>query len=52
MLSRRARQPAREGIRIEAGRGHQRDDVAVVRIDGHHRATPFDQSLLGDELCR
>ena len=45
-----AREAAAEGVRIEARRGHQRDHVAVVRVDGDHRAAPADESLLGDEL--
>ena len=49
-LELRLGEAAAEGVRIEARRRHHRDDVAVVRIDGDHRAAPADESLLGDQL--
>ena len=43
-----AGEAAAEQVRIEARRRHQRDDVAVVRIDRDDRAAPADRVLLGD----
>ena len=39
-----------ERLRIEAGLGHQRDDLAVARIDRHHRAVEFAQRFFRHRL--
>ena len=42
--------PRREQRRVEARQADERDDVAVVRVEGHHRAAVPGERGLGDAL--